>query len=146
MSDRVAPPSAIDAELRWTVHPAGDNPPQGFAVAAVIFIASVLTWRVSGSTLVGLFALVLLSASLRAFFLPRRYTLDAEGAAESGPLCRRQTMAWDSVRRVSASRFGLQLSALHNTSRLVAERGLFLRTSGRQEQVRAFVDRHVTLA
>lgn len=133
-------------ELVWTVHPAGDKPAQGFAVGAVIAVATLLCWRVTQSLTLTLLAVVFLAGSLRSFFLPRHYRLDAEGASESGPLCQPRTLAWDSIRKVSLGPGGVHLSLLHSTSRLVRDRGLFLRTPGRRQQVADFVERHVSCA
>lgn len=138
--------AAVDDELLWTVHPAGDHPAQGLAVGAVVAVAVLLCWRVSGSLTLAALALAFLGGSLRAFFLPRRYRLNAGGASESGPLCRTRTLTWNAVRRVSASPFGLHLSLLHSTSRLLPDRGLFLRAPGCRQQVADFVDRHVSCA
>lgn len=133
-------------ELVWTVHPAGDKPAHGLAVGAVIAVATLLCWRVTESLTLTALAVVFLAGSLRSFFLPRRYRLDAEGASESGPLCQPRTLAWSSIRRVSQGPSGLHLSLLHSTSRLVPDRGLFLRTPGRRQQVADFVTRHVSCA
>jgi hypothetical protein len=132
-------------ELRWVVHPAGDNPAQAFALAAIMAVAAVLCWRVSGSVVLSSLGLVFLGASLRSFFLPRSYRLDTNGASESGPLCTPRTLSWESVRRVSPGPLGLHLSLLHSSSRLVPDRGLFLRAPRRQQQVADFVARHVSL-
>ena len=133
-------------ELVWTVHPAGDKPAQGLAVGAVIAVATLLCWRVTQSLTLTLLAVVFLAGSLRSFFLPRLYRLDAEGASESGPLCQPRTLAWASIRKVSLGPGGLHLSLLHSTSRLVRDRGLFLRTPGRSREVADFVERHVSCA
>src|SRR5262249_38352240 len=80
-----------------------------------------------------------LLASLRAWFLPRTYVLDADGAREEGPLAQPRRLAWADVRRVTPARHGLHLSPLFRDSRWRADRGLFLRTRGNVERVAAFV-------
>lgn len=138
MSDIPAPIPA-HGELRWRVHPAGRQPTRAAVLVAVILVAALLSWRVSGSALMGLFALLILGASLRAWFLPREYVLDGEGAGETGPLCSPRRLAWSDVRRVSSLRDGVHLSPRHSDSRLLPDRGVFLRIDRNREQVLAFV-------
>ena len=126
--------------LRWTVHPAADEPVRAAALLAVVAVAGLLTQRVTGSTALGVGGGVVLLMSLRAWFLPRHYALDAEGAREDGPLCPPQRVGWGEVRQVARSRFGVYLSTLHSDSRFVRSRGLFLRTAGNASEVLAFVE------
>ena len=66
---------------------------------------------------------------------------DPDGARETGPLCADHTLTWDKVRRVVPARFGVHLSPRHNTSRLLPDRGLFLRTAGNRAEVLDYVER-----
>ncbi len=137
--------------MEWTIHPAAERPGRATVLAVVMLTASILAAQAAASPAFGLVALLFLAISLRAFFLPRRFALDATGACESGPLTARQRIAWSDVRTVRASRFGVHLSPRLNDSRLLPDRGLFLRTRtdggqgddpGRRVAVEAFVSAH----
>jgi len=136
------PPSASAEELRWTVHPASQQKARSVAVAAIVLVAAGLCARVTDSAGAGVFALALLLLSLRAWFLPRTYLLDRDGAGTGGPLCRPQRLAWSDVRRVSAGPGFVHLSPRHSDSRLLPDRGLLLRTACNRAQVSAFVASH----
>ena len=125
--------------LAWTVHPAADDPLRAVCLVGVMAIASLIAYRLTESGLFAVFTLIVLMLSLRAFFLPRHYTLDAEGAGETGPLCAPRRLGWPDVRKVARSRFGVYLSTLHSNSRFVRDRGLFLRTAGNRQQVQDFI-------
>jgi len=127
------------ADLRWVVHPAAGQPTLALLLLATIGVAALFSARVSGSPAVGVLAALLLLFSLRAWFLPRTYVLDDQGAAETGPLCATRQLAWSQVRQVLPSRFGLYLSTRHHDSRLLADRGIFLRTAGNARSVAAFI-------
>lgn len=133
----LAPPDA--GEISWSVHPAAEQRGRTLAVVAVLAVAALLTFRVSGSALLGATALLVLLLSVRAWFLPRRYVLDRRGASESGPLCRTRRLDWTMVRRVQAARAGIHLSPRHAESRLLPDRGLFLRTAANNAAVLAAV-------
>jgi len=128
--------------LRWTVHPAAQDRAAAGVVAGIVLVAGLLAFALSGSAPLAVAGVLFLLASLRAFFLPRTYVLDAAGASESGPLGRPRRLAWSEVRRVTRVRRGLQLSPLFRESRWRAEAGLFLRTAGNAERVAAFVAAH----
>jgi hypothetical protein len=138
MSDSAPAPTA--AELRWTVHPAGRQPGRALGVAGIILLATLLSWRVTGSLFMGLFALLILAGSLRSWFLPRTYVLDGSGAAERGPLCLPRRLGWSEIRRVSKGASGVHLSPRHTESRLLPDHGLLLRTGGNRDEVLAVVN------
>lgn len=121
---------AAGSSLSWTVHPAAADPPRAAMLVAILAVASTLAFEFSGSAVLGILAFLMLALSLRAWFLPRHYTLDAAGAHESGPLCADRHLPWGEVRKVARGRFGLYLATMHNRSRFVRDRGLFLRTVG----------------
>jgi len=130
---------ADDQVLRWTVHPAAQDRARAAVVLGIVALAGLLAFSVAGSALLAVAGVAFLLASLRAFFLPRTYVLDAEGAREEGPLAAARRMPWSDVRRVTSARHGLHLSPLYAESRWRADRGLFLRTLDNAERVAAFV-------
>ncbi len=127
------PATGAEAALRWTVHPAAAQPLRTLAILATLGLASVLVYSVSGSVGSASLAALLLFGSLRAWFLPRTYELDAMGAMEHGPLQAPRRLAWTELRAVTQERHGVHLSPLHRPSRWVRDRGLFLRTDQRSE-------------
>lgn len=140
-------PTALrEAELSWTAPAAAGRPALAVVLMAVILVAALLVARVGGSPLFGLLALLYLGVSLRDAFLPVTYGLDAQGAWARGPLRVRRELAWDAVRRVVPQPRGLYLSERLVESRWLPARGLLLRTSGRRDEVAAFVAAHAPAA
>jgi hypothetical protein len=125
--------------MRWTVHPAAHHKGLAFVVVLVILLATVLTWSLTRWIWMTALAPLFLLVSLRAFFLPRTYSLDDDGAHEEGPLQAARHLAWADVRRVSRVRHGVHLSPIHSNSRFVRDRGVFLRTEENTESVADFV-------
>ena len=134
MPERPTTPVASDP-LRWTVHPAASERARSVLVLLAIAIASALAASVTGSAGLGLVAALALAWSLRAWFLPRTFVLDAEGASEDGPLARARRLPWASVRRAVREPHGLYLSTRLTVSRWLPDRGLFLRTAGNADEV-----------
>ena len=129
------------ATLTWTVHPAAERPGRAVLLTLILLVAAALAARQTGSALFGVAGLVFLAVSLRAFFLPRTYALDGQGAEERGPLTATRRLAWTAVQRVSPGRFGVHLSPRLTDSRLLPDRGLFLRTHGNRDEVTRFLTR-----
>ena len=136
------PTEPRDDELSWTVHPAADQPMMAAIVGLVVVVATALAVQVSGLPLVGLAGGLLMILSLRAFYLPRHYALDDHEAREHGPLCSDHRMPWGEVLRVTEMRDGVHLSPRLTDSRLLPDRGLYLRTRGNRDAVLAFAESH----
>ena len=130
---------ADEPVLRWTVHPAAQDRLRAALVLGVVALAGLLALAVSGSALLAAAGALLLLGSLRDFFLPRTYVLDAAGAREEGPLAAPRRLAWSEARHVTRERHGLHLSPLFSEGRWSRDRGLFLRTRGNAERVAAYV-------
>src|SRR5262249_15585912 len=96
---------------------------------------AALVWIFTLSPLLTLLAGALLLASLRAWFLPRTYSLDASGAREAGPLQAPRRLLWSEVRRVTPDRHGVHLSPPHRTPARRPELGVFRRTGGDVQRV-----------
>lgn len=119
----ISPPS-----LRWTLHPAARHP-AGAAALLVLVLGVGLGVRLwIGSVPAAAFAMVVLLLSVRAWLLPRTYTLDEDGAREDGWLSNRRGVTWGSVRRVTRMAHGVHLSPWRTPSRWLPDRGLYLRT------------------
>ncbi len=126
--------------LRWTVHPAATQKTRATLVAAFVGLSAVLAWSLSESIWIGVLAGLWLGFALRAFFLPRTYVLDEQGAVEDGPLQTPRRIAWEQVRRVLRDSHGLFLSERLTDSRLLPQRGLYLRTRDNAPEVRAWIE------
>jgi len=138
MTDR--PELAPDAtHLQWTVHPAAGDPARSALLVLIVALAAAVVWALTRSVMLTALAGALMLASLRAWFLPRTYRLDGEGAAESGPLQAPRRLLWSDVRRVTPERHGVHLSPLHRQRAILPDRGLFLRTAGDNQRVVDFV-------
>ncbi len=70
-------------------------------------------------------AVVLLVLSLRRFFFPTRFAVDADGVIADS-LFGAQRLAWSEVRRLAVDRHGAYLSTRSRPSRLDAFRGMHL--------------------
>lgn len=123
-------PPPVDARA-WRVHPAAEHPGRTVLVALILVLAGLACAVFARSTGVGLVAVGVLAASLRAYFLPTRYELTDDGASERAVWGDGRTIAWDDVRRVSVDPRGVVLSPRATVSRWLPERGVFLRTHGR---------------
>lgn len=140
------PHPTAETTLSWTIHPAAQRPIEAVAVGALVLLVLPLVIALTGSPGLALLATALLALSLRAYFLPCTFRLDNDGAHAAGPLQARRRLAWEAVRRVVRERHGVHLSTIHSRSRLVRDRGLFLRTAGNRDAVGAFVERRVGAA
>lgn len=132
---------APEAALRWTVHPAAQHPGRAVLLLGILAAAGVFTAQVAEAPAFGVVASVLLFWSVRAWFLPRTYELDARGVREAGPLCPGRELAWEAVRRVSRQPFGLHVSPRAVDSRWLPDRGLLLRTVGNRPTVLEHIQR-----
>lgn len=130
MDARPEPPLA-DAARSWRVHPAAEHPGRTALVGAILVLSALACAIWTGSGTIGLLALAVLVASLRAYFLPCRYELTDEGAVEQGAWGGPRTLAWSDVRRALLDPRGVVLSPRATLSRWLPDRGLYLRTRGR---------------
>ena len=133
------PPGGHSEELRWRVHPLLDESRlRSGLLLAILTGLSVGVWISFGELTFGLLTVGLLGASVSRYILPTRYALNGEGIRVSHAGTSRK-MAWDRVRRVSASSDGLFLSTFAQPSRLDSFRGLFLKCEKNRDEVIRFV-------
>lgn len=137
--DRRPDPGGRSEEIRWRVHPLLDESrfKSGLLLSIVVGL-SVGVWVSFEESVLGLVTFGLLGASLSRYLLPTRYVLDREGIKVSHAGMIRK-MAWNRIRRISASREGLFLSPFAGPSRLDAFRGLFLSCRENRDEVMRFV-------
>ena len=137
--DRRADHGGRSEEIRWRVHPLLDESrfKSGLLLSILIGL-SVGVWVSFEESVFSLVTFGLLGASLSRYLLPTRYALDREGIKVSHAGMIRK-MAWNRIRRISASREGLFLSPFAGPSRLDAFRGLFLSCQENRDEVMRFV-------
>ena len=134
-------PSEGEPQLTWTVHLARRRPRQARAAVAVILLAGVAAGYGFQTPLLGVLAVILLTAAVSDYLFPLRYTLGPEGIAVRG-LLHRRLMAWPQVRRVVEDDLGVKLSPLARPSRLEAYRGIYLWFGGNADAVMAAIAHH----
>ncbi len=131
-----------EPRLEWTVHLARRRPRQAVAIVAVIVLAGIAAGYGFQAPLLGVLAVILLTASVSEFLFPVRYALGPDGASAKG-LLHRRAMAWRQVRRAARDEWGVKLSPLARPSRLEAYRGIYLWFEGNAEDVMAAIDHRV---
>ena len=142
---------AIDHEvLEWVSLPAKNNVKgvvliTGSVLAAMLSIG--LLTHSGGSSIhsaIGwaAFSGILLTFSLRNFFLPIRYTLDADGINVKEFLYNRQR-PWDQCKSFYPDRFGVLVSPFAFRTRLENFRGVYLRFAENKEEVLDFCKRKI---
>jgi len=124
--------------LIWTVHLARRRPRQAKAVVAVIVLAGAAAGYGFQTPLLGILALVLLTAAVSDYLFPLRYVLGPEGISVKG-LLHRRVMPWSRLRRVAKDDLGVKLSPLPRPSRLEAYRGIYLWFADNADQVMATI-------
>jgi len=124
--------------LEWTVHLARLRPRQARAAIAVILLAGAAAGYGFRSPLLGVLAVVLLTAAVSDYLFPLRYALRPEGVSVRG-LLHRRVLAWPRVRRVTKDDLGVKLSPLARPSRLEAYRGIYLWFADNADQVMAAI-------
>lgn len=142
---------AIDNEvLEWVSLPAKNNR-KGIALVTVSVLMAMVSvglltssWGSSLPSAIGwaVFSGILLTFSLRNFFLPIRYRLDNEGISVKEFLYNRQRN-WDQCKSFYPDRFGVLVSPFAFRTRLENFRGVYLRFSGNKKEVLAFCQRHI---
>lgn len=89
-----------------------------------------------GGAWAGALAVAVLVLSLRRFFFPTRFAVDADGVIADS-LFGAQHLAWSEVRRLTVDRYGAYLSTRSRPSRLDAFRGMHLLFGPARDEVLA---------
>jgi hypothetical protein len=84
--------------LTWKVHPANERRGAALVAVLVIFALAYLTYALMNSLWWGVFAVVVLGGGLNRFFLPSRFTIDADGVTAHYPW-KRLRYRWSEIRR-----------------------------------------------
>ncbi len=128
--------TAIDPhpEFSWQAHPARERVVPAVLGAVLLVSIAGLAGVFMQSPVWALFALLVLGVALNRFFLPSRFSIDAEGITARYPL-RRQRFRWADLRRVVHDERGAYLSTRSRRSWLDAYRGLHVLFGAEREAV-----------
>ena len=137
------PHATFPQEIRWVVHPLVQEP----LTRSALLILTVLAFGVLVSLsleggIYGILAVIILVASLSRYFFAARHILDTTGLSVSHLIFSRK-MPWSSFKRAVITPDGIFLSPFSTPHRLDSFRGVFLRFSGNQGEVVAFVQHHI---
>ncbi|MEW6026572.1 MAG: hypothetical protein AB1599_04690 [Planctomycetota bacterium] len=128
--------------MQWTAHPfKADHKKSVFLVLLIILIC-LLALFATESAGFALVALTLLVFSMRQFFLPTVYTLNAEGV-DVRFLGSTQKRSWSYFQSFYEDRNGVLLSPFKERSRLESFRGIYLIAGNNKAQVAEFVKQHI---
>ena len=130
--------ASADQEISWRIWLLVEHPWKGLLATAVSLFTIWFTVNLSGSAWLGGFAAFVLLASLSHFFLPTRYSLDAEAARVSNLLYWRRR-PWTEFRGFARSGSRMKLLTLPPGSRLDNYRGMLLMLPPDADAVLRFV-------
>jgi hypothetical protein len=124
--------------LVWTVHPLKDAFGMGLVLLVFIVTIPFFVYLQDGDLWLGLVAMLVLTFSLRSYFLPTRYILDEEGIiCACFPL--RVRRPWKAVKSWYVMDGAVRLSPFPSPSRMDAWRGLLLRCKNNDAEVLAYL-------
>ena len=118
--------SAEKTLVEWRVHLLPENPKKSAAVILILAVALVLVQLAFHSAWLTTLGALILVGSLSDWLFPITYRLTS-GAASYKNVVFRKRIAWDNVRSVYLSDFGVKLSPFASRSRLEPFRALILR-------------------
>ena len=128
--------------MEWTAHPFKAEPRKSVFLVIIILLICLLVLLTTASIGFALVALLLLVFSMRQFFLPTAYVLNAEGvevrfsgAAKKKP--------WDYFSSYYEDRNGILLSPFKDRSRLEAFRGIYLIVNNNKPQIVEFIKQFI---
>lgn len=128
--------------MEWTAHPfKADRKKSAFLVVIILLICLLvfITTENIGFTLI---AFVLLALSMRQYFLPTVYVLNAEGVEVrfSGATKKKP---WSYFQSYYEDQNGILLSPFKEKSRLEAFRGVYLIASNNKPQILEFIKQYI---
>lgn len=124
--------------LEWTVHPVTLRPLLSIGVTLFIIAVAAMVYYSTESGLFGLFALVVLFASLTKYYFPTSYRLTNKRVIVKTTT---QTLSknWSAYRSFYRDKNGILLSPFIEPSRLENFRGVYLICRGNIDEVSSFV-------
>jgi hypothetical protein len=135
-------PDPSDQPLEWTVHPARRRPAVALGVVALTALAGWACADWGGGWGWGVLAAVLLTVSLRRFYLPTTYRLDDAGVTVQN-LARIDFLPWPEVRRFRYDDGGAFISSRAVASLRDRYTGLQIAFEANAEPAADFAHRHI---
>ncbi|MBI5778469.1 MAG: hypothetical protein HZA49_03320 [Planctomycetes bacterium] len=128
--------------MEWTSHPFKAEPKKSVFLVIIILLICLMVFITTSNIGFTLIALALLVLSMRQFFLPTVYVLNAEGVEVrfSGATKKKR---WDYFQSYYEDRNGILLSPFKDKSRLEAFRGIYLIANNNKPQIVEFVKQHI---
>ena len=128
--------------MEWTAHPFKADPKKSVFLVAIILLICLLTLLTTASIGFAIVALLLLVFSMRQFFMPTTYMLNAEGVEVrfSGATKKKR---WDYFSSYYEDRNGILLSPFKDRSRLEAFRGIYLIVNNNKPQIVEFIKQFI---
>jgi len=128
--------------MEWTAHPFKTDPRKSVFLVIIILLICLLVLLTTENIGFTLIALTLLVVSMRQFFLPTVYVLNAEGVEVrfSGTSKKKR---WDYFSSYYEDRNGILLSPFKDRSRLEAFRGMYLIANNNKPQIVEFIKQYI---
>lgn len=129
-------------ELTWTAHPLKTDRKKSVFLVIIILLTCLLVLLTTNNAGFALIALALLIFSMRQYFMPTTYILNAEGVEVrfSGMNKKRP---WGYFSSYYEDRNGILLSPFKEKSRLESFRGIYLIASGNKTEIAGFVKQYI---
>lgn len=129
--------------LEWTVHPVTRRPLLAIGVTLFIIAVGTMVYYSTESGLFGLFALIVLFASLAKYYFPTSYRLTDKRVIIKTTT---QTLAkdWSAYRSFYRDKNGILLSPFIEPSRLENFRGAYLICRDNIDEVSSFVRERIS--
>ncbi len=145
MTDKEKTEVLIDEKelMQWTTHPIKRRPWVALSVSLFILAVSVSVFMTMQSVIFGLFAIIVLFASVAKFYLPTTYGLSSHRVLIKSTT---QTIVkeWTLFRSYYVDKNGVLLSPFASPSRLENFRGLYLIFNDNRDAVMACIKEHIT--
>jgi len=131
-----------DAPLEWSVRPYKESIPRTVIVIAVILAVGILAYLMFKAVFWGVFSVLILFASLHAFFTRTAYRLDDESVTVKSSTGT-QIKKWSNFKRFYADKKGVTLSTFAKPSRLDPFRSTRLLYGGNRDEVVAYISKRI---
>jgi len=128
--------------IRWTIHPARENPKRTLGAVMIILCFSGIVLFSFSSVEWALFSFFILFLSLMRYFIPTSYKLN-QLVIESSFLGICKKRKWNEFKRIRSVKGGIFLSPFEKPHRLESFRGVFLMCRRNLNEVFDFAQKHI---
>jgi hypothetical protein len=131
-----------DAPLEWSVRPYTESVVRTAIVIVVILGVGILAYLMFKAVFWGIFSVLILFASLHAFFTRTAYRLDGGGVTVRSSIGT-QVKKWSTFKRFHADKKGITLSPFAKPSRLDPFRSTRLLYGSNRDEVVAYISKRI---